>query len=56
MVTEFLPPYMPLLKEYVAAGNTFEPSADYLHLSNLRRHTVPLGVALHFIKEFLETI
>lgn len=55
-LTEFLPPYMPLLKEYVAAGNTFEPSADYLHLSNLRRHTVPLGVALHFIKEFLETI
>ena len=55
-LTQYLPPYMPLLKEYVAAGNPFEPSADYLHLSVMRRHTVPLGVALHFIQEFIETI
>ena len=55
-LTQYLPPYMPLLKEYVAAGNPFEPSSDYLHLSVMRRHTVPLGVALHFIQEFIETI
>lgn len=55
-LTEYISPYFSQLKEYVAAINTFESSADYLHLSILRRHTVPLGVALHFVVEFLEQI
>lgn len=55
-MTQYLPPYMPLLREYAAANNTFETSADYLRLSSLSRHAVPLGVALHFVKEFVETI
>ena len=52
-LSEFLPPYLPRLKEYVAETNSFT-DAGFLHLSTLRRHTVPLGVALHFIVEFLE--
>lgn len=54
-LSEFLPPYLPRLKEYVAETNSFTDAA-FLHLSTLRRHTVPLGVALHFIAEFLEQI
>ena len=53
---EFLGPYLPRLKEYAAANNPFEKNAEYLHLSTLRRHTVPLGVALHFVTDFLEHI
>lgn len=55
-LSEFLAPYLPRLKEYVAGMNPFEPDARYLHLSTLRHHTVPLGVALHFIVDFLEHI
>ncbi len=55
-LSEFLGPYLPRLKEYAAANNPFEKNAEYLHLSTLRRHTVPLGVALHFVTEFLEHI
>lgn len=55
-LTQYLPPYLPLLREYVAANNTFEPDAAYLHLSILPRHTVALGVALHFVQEFINHI
>ena len=55
-LSEFLGPYLPRLKEYVAGNNPFEKNTDYLHLSTLRHHTVPLGVALHFIVDFLEHI
>ena len=55
-LSEFLAPYLPRLKEYVAGINPFESDTGYLHLSTLRRHTVPLGVALHFIVDFLERI
>lgn len=55
-LSEFLGPYLPRLKEYAAGNNPFEQNADYLYLSTLRRHTVPLGVALHFIVDFLDRI
>ena len=55
-LSEFLAPYLPRLKEYVAGITPFEDDTGYLQLSTLRRHTVPLGVALHFIVDFLERI
>ncbi len=55
-LTEYITPYFPLLKEYTAAINTFESNADYLYLSIFRKHMVPLGVALHFVAEFLDQI
>lgn len=55
-LTEYLEPYFPLLRQYVKAMNTFEAQTDYLSLSILRRHAVPLGAALHFIATFLENI
>lgn len=56
ILSEFLGPYLPRLREYAAGINFVVPDAGYLQLSTLRRHTVPLGVALHFIVEFLENI
>ncbi|MCI9170378.1 MAG: hypothetical protein HFF42_05525 [Lawsonibacter sp.] len=55
-LSEFLGPYLPRLREYAAGINYVVPDAGYLQLSTLRRHTVPLGVALHFIVDFLEHI
>lgn len=55
-MTQYLEPYMPHLRELVAEYNTFEPDGDYLRLSRFKRHSVPLGVALHYIKEFVETV
>ena len=52
-LSEYLEPYLPQLQAYAAANNTFESNADYLRMSVLRRHTVPLGAALYFIQEFL---
>jgi len=55
-LSEYLGPYLPRLREYTAGASCVVPDASYLHLSNLRRHTVPLGVALHFVVEFLECL
>ena len=55
-LTRYLPAYMPLLREYVAAGNSFSSNADFLHLSILSRHSVPLDAALHYVTEFLNHI
>lgn len=55
-LSEFLVPYFSRLREYVAGINYIVSDASYLHLSTLRRHTVPLGVALHFVTDFLAHI
>ena len=55
-LTEFMEPYLPRLKEYVAGRNPFEHDGEYLRLSRFHRHSVPLGVALHYIKDFVETV
>ena len=55
-MSQYLDPYLPLLREYAAANNPFESETDYLQLSLLRSHAVPLGAALHFVQEFLDTV
>lgn len=55
-LSQFLPPYMPMLKNYVVASSTFEENADFLHLTALPRHSAPLGGALHFVRKFLDGI
>ena len=52
-LSEYLKPYLPQLQAYAAASDPFESNANYLQMSVLRRHTVPLGAALYFIQEFL---
>ena len=55
-MSQYLDPYLPMLREYAAANDPFERRADYLQLGVLRSHAVPLGAALHFIREFLDTV
>jgi predicted NBD/HSP70 family sugar kinase len=55
-MAQYLEPYLDLLKSYVVALNPFDSDANFLRLSALSRHSVPMGVALHYIKEFVETV
>lgn len=55
-LTDFFPPYLAQLQKYVAANNPFGETADYMQLSALRHHSVPLGAALYFIQTFLSEI
>ena len=55
-LSEYLAPYLPVLRRYVMAGDPFGDSADFLQFSKLRRHITPRGAALHFIREFVENI
>lgn len=55
-LTPFLEPYLPQLREKIAALNTFEADASYLKLCRYPHRAIPLGVALHFIKQFIEAI
>ena len=56
ILTRYLQPYLPILRRYVLAGNPFETSADFVHLSSLPRHIAPLGAALHFILDYIAEI
>ena len=55
-MSEYLVPYLPILREYVLSGNPFEENADFVQLSSLRRHITPLGAALFFIREFVSSV
>ncbi len=55
-LSEYLQPYLPILRRYVLAGNPFEENADFVQLSTLRRHITPLGAALFFIREFVNSV
>ena len=54
--SEYLQPWLPVLRQYVLAGNPFAGSADFVQLSLLRRHITPLGAALHFVREFVDSV
>ena len=55
-LSEYLEPYLPVLKRYVLSGNPFEKDSGFVHLSILRKHTAPLGAALPLIREFVYSI
>ena len=55
-LSEYLQPWLPTLREYVAAGNPFAESADFVQLSTLRRHITSHGAALFFVREFVTGI
>lgn len=52
-LSEYLQPWMEVLRDYVRALDAFSPGADYVQLSRLRRHITPLGAALYFLRDFL---
>ena len=56
VLSEYLQPWMPALKQYVLAGNPFRESADFVQLSTLRHHIAPLGASLYFIQQFVNSI
>ena len=55
-LSQYLPPYMNLLREIVAANDPFGGNASFLSLSVLGGRSVPLGAALYYINEFLDSI
>ena len=56
LLTEYLPPYLPVLRRYVVSGNPFDRDGDFLRLSTLRRHIAPLGAALYFVRDFVNSV
>ncbi len=52
-MTEYLADSMPRLREYLAALNAFERSADYVQLSRQRKHAISMGATLYFITKFI---
>ncbi|MCR5089575.1 MAG: ROK family transcriptional regulator [Oscillospiraceae bacterium] len=55
-LTEYLSPWLPVLKQYALANNSFDQTASYIEESVLRQNAAPLGAALHFIDEFIRSI
>lgn len=54
-LTEYLSPDLPTLKKYIQAGNPFDTETDFVQLSIVRKNIAPIGAALYFVKEFVET-
>ncbi len=55
-LTQFIDPWLPELKELAAELNPFEANADYIRMCRYMKHAGTFGVALYFIKEFVESI
>lgn len=55
-LSQFMEPYLPLLRQLAADLNTFEANADYIKLCRYPKRASTLGVALHFIQEFVNSI
>ena len=55
-LSEYLSPYLGVLRGYVQALDAFSPDADYVQLSRVPRHITPLGAALYFIRAFVESV
>ncbi|MBR2583192.1 MAG: ROK family protein [Oscillospiraceae bacterium] len=55
-LSEYLHPYLGVLRSYVQALDAFSKNADYVQLSRLPRHITPLGAALYFIRAFIESV
>ncbi len=56
LLTQFMEPYLPELKRLAAELNIFETNADYVKLCRYPKRASTLGVALQFIKEFVDNI
>ncbi|MDD6174877.1 MAG: ROK family transcriptional regulator [Firmicutes bacterium] len=56
IMTQYLAPYLPRLRELAAAQNPFESSADYIRLCRYPKRATLLGVALHFIQDFIQSL
>lgn len=55
-MAQYLAPYLPSLRKLAAELNPFESSAEYIRLCRHPRRATLLGVALHFIQEFIQSL
>lgn len=56
VLSEYLDPYLPKLLEYIDRFSIPGSRADYIHLSLLKGHCIPLGASLHYIEDFIDSI
>ena len=56
VLTQFIEPYLDDLRKRIQDISSFETDVSYLRCSKYRKWTSCVGVALHFISEFLDTI
>ena len=52
-LSEYLQPYLHILRQYVLSGNPFLADADFVQLSVVPRHITPIGAGLSFIRDFV---
>ena len=55
-VSEYLRPYLPVIREYVLSGNPFAENADFVQMSSVPKHITPIGAALHFVRTFVDSV
>ncbi|MBR3475432.1 MAG: ROK family protein [Oscillospiraceae bacterium] len=55
-LSEYLQPWLPVLRRYVLTCSPFAENADFVRLSALRRHITPLGAALYHVRKFVDQI
>lgn len=55
-LTQYIEPFMPQLRHMAKEINTFEDNADYIRLCRYPKRASTLGVALHFIEDFISNI
>ncbi|HJB40974.1 MAG TPA: ROK family protein [Candidatus Gemmiger avicola] len=56
-LAQYLPPYLPELRRLTAGHDPFDKGgAHYVRLCHYPKHAVSLGVALHFITQFIEAL
>lgn len=56
VLAQFIEPYLPDLRARISNISSFETDASYLRASKYLKWTSCVGVALHFVAEFLDTI
>ena len=52
----YLPAWLPKLRSYVGERNPFDAEGSFVRLSVLKSHSVPLGAALYFLRQFVDSI
>jgi len=56
ILSQYLEPYMPELRRRIVENDTFEDDSEYVKLCHYPNRADTMGVALHFINEYLENI
>lgn len=52
-MVQYMEPYLNDLKQYVMECNSFDKDADYIRLCKFGNKSVCMGMALHFVQEFM---